>query len=90
MILFVNRIVYVAGGPMDIQKILPLRQFCRNSHIPERALRHAIFNAKKAGIVESGAVVRVSGRWYVDPDAFAEWTVATTQRWLEAQPEPVN
>ena len=63
------------------------RNTCRCDTVKRIA---SIFNAKKTGIVESGAVVRVSGRWYVDPDAFAEWTVATTQRWLEAQPEAIR
>jgi len=75
---------------MGIEKFLPLRKFCQVSHIPERAIRHAIFNAKATGIVASGALIRISGRWYVDPDAFLKWAQDNTQVWLEAQPEPIR
>jgi hypothetical protein len=74
---------------VGIEKYMPLRKFCKSSHVPERAIRHAIFNAKATGIVSSGALIRIGGRWYVDPDAFLEWAQKNTEQWLETQPEPV-
>lgn len=75
---------------MGIEKFLPLRKFCQSSHVPERALRHAIFNAHATGIVSSGALIRIGGRWYVDPDKFLEWAQKNTEDWLATQPEAIR
>lgn len=72
-----------------LDKWTPLREFCRTHKFSEGTLRNYIFNAKKTGIVASGAAIRIMGRWYIDPDKFVEWSKACTATWYERQPEPV-
>lgn len=70
---------------MGIEQYVPLKRFCEMTNVPERAIRHAIFNAKATGIVASGAMIRISGRWYVDPDAFLKWAQDNTAAWLSVR-----
>ncbi len=41
--------------------------------LTEAALRFKIFNAANNGLAESGAIVRVSRRVYINRDAFERW-----------------
>lgn len=62
----------------------------RADGISIRTVRKLIFNARSSGIVESGAVVRFAGRWYVNPERFEQYISRETAAWLERQPLPLE
>lgn len=56
----------------DLSFPLPFKQFVSQGY-PEGSLRWMIFNEKYNGLAESGAIIRVGSRIYIDSQKFLNW-----------------
>lgn len=48
-------------------------QFAEGSPFTEPSIRWMIYNAQTNGLADTGAVVRIGRRVYIDPAAFDRW-----------------
>ena len=69
----------MSDAVVDFQKVRTIKQFAEEAGpaITEGKLRAWIFKRRHNGI--GSCLIKIGGRYYLDPDAFA--------RWLESQRE---
>lgn len=70
-------------------RTVPLVKFCRLTGYSLKYVR-SILNGFDANLrrrfVQSGAVVRLGGRWFVRPQKLAAWDTEQTLEWESSQP----
>lgn len=72
-------------GDVMVMSYIPLGRYCRESGISYRQVQMMIYHSVDSGIVASGAVKRLGGRWYVVPDQMAKWIDSQTEDWSRKQ-----
>lgn len=72
-----------------IFQLLTIRKFCEKYPVITKAsIYKAIFHTKTTGIVASGAVLRLNGKWLVDEEAMIRFMRSYARKWAAAKPDP--
>ncbi len=59
-------------------QLVTIRQFAATqTAFTEGAIRHLIFNESENGLKESGALLRLGRRIYIDPQKWFDWIIAS-------------
>jgi hypothetical protein len=65
---------------MSVPTLLTVRQFSeKHPAFPQSGLRYRIFFADENGLTESGALVRVGRRIYIDESKFFAWVTGESE-----------
>lgn len=66
-----------------IENLIRLKEFCKSyPQFNERSLRELI---RQGRIVHARAIVRLSGRWMVNPEKLAQFVEDETRAWEERE-----